>query len=129
MEKPEESDLGNATIRFSYNPRELSFPNVPSKGSDYTFNLDSSGHYLYSVTKPEPGKISVNIYFKRGVPQIITNKYYDLVSIRFVKRIEKENLKLNTYTVEIFSPNMQKPWQLKNFSLGFHKNISSGSLQ
>ena len=129
MEKSEESKLGNATMRFSYDTHELHFPDLPSEGIDFVFNLNSTGQYLCSVTKPEPGKISVNIYFREGTPQLITNKYHNIVSIKFNKKIGSGNLELNTYSAEIFSPNKQKPWQLKDFSLGFRKNITAESMQ
>ena len=129
MGKSEETNLGNATMRFSYDSHELTYPNLPTKGIDYAFNLKNTGQYLCSVTKPEPGKISINIYFKKGVPQIITNKYYNLVTIKFNKKKEFANFKINKYTAEIFSPNKQKPWQLKIFLLGFQSNISSERMQ
>ena len=125
MENPGKSNLGNATLRFSYNVNDLSFAGLPAEGVDYSFNFINTGHYFFSVTRPEVGEISVNIYYKNGVPQIITNKYYNLVTIKFNKKMEFANFKINKCTTEIFSPNKQKPWQIKNFLLGFQSNISS----
>ena len=129
MEKPEDSNLGNATIRFSYDPHELQFPDLPSEGIDYLFNLNSMKQYSCTVTKPEPGEISVNIYFKKGIPQVITNEYYNLVLIKFSKKIKSINYKLNADVAEIFSPNKQIPWRLTKTYLGFSKNISNERMQ
>ncbi len=129
MEKSEELNLGNATIRFSYDANKLTFPDLPVEGIDYTFNLKGLGQYLCSITKPKKGEISVNIFFKKGSPKIITDKYYSFVSIKFCKKTEFGNFKINEYTAEIFSPNKQKPWQLYDFSLGYSKDISSENMQ
>lgn len=112
--KLKNSNLGNATIRFSYNSHELYFPNLPDKGIDYNFMLNNSGQYSCSVSKPEKDEISVNVYFKEGIPQAISNKYFEIVSINFRKKKENVDSILKTCSAEIFSPQKSKPWELKD---------------
>lgn len=114
MYKLKEYNLGNATIRFSYNNNELNFPNIPTKGVDYNFDLNNSGQYSCSVSKPEKDEISVNIYFKEGIPQAISNKYFNIVSINFSKKKRNVDLNLKTCSVEIFSPRKSKKWVLED---------------
>jgi len=106
------SPLGNATLRFSFDNDKLFFPLHPSKGYDYSFAMINPKQYSCTVTKPTLNTISINIYYKRGHPLIISDSLVELVKLNFRKQFVGVELKYDHFISEFFSPNSSKPWNV-----------------
>ena len=78
------TDMGSVNFVFSYNTANLSFPNNPKNGTDYSYiNFNSSPYYPGTVTNPKPGYISVNILNTGGKGGVISNGFVDVCTISF----------------------------------------------
>ncbi len=107
------SALGNATLRFNYDNQKLFFPHHPVKGKDFNFEGVDSKKYLCSVTSPTLNTISINIFYERGKPILISDSLYELVRIYFKKQSNGSYYKLEHFKPEFFSPSSPIAWDIK----------------
>jgi len=78
--------LGGASLQFTFNTGDMSYPTSPVSGTDYTFAAFSGGNYFpASVTQPAPGKLSVNIEYNGsvGLGTVVGTSPTDVVTINF----------------------------------------------
>ena len=107
------SALGNATLRFNFDDEKLFFPRHPSKGFDFSFDGFKSKQYSCTVTKPTYNTISVNIFYKRGNPLVISDSSTELVRIKFKKQFSGADIKFDHFISEFFSRNCHNSWKIK----------------
>jgi hypothetical protein len=103
--------LGNATIRFSFNNSDLSFPASPSEGTDYSFHNFQGGGYSSSVSRPQTNVVSINIAWLSGGTDVTTG-YIDVATINFSTLDALGNSNLVWGTRELFSPGGSTQWTL-----------------
>ncbi len=108
-------NLGNATIRFSFNNGDLSFPSPPVEGTDYLFHNFQGGDYSSSVSRPQANTVSINIAYIGGSGTTVNTSSIDVVTINFSTIDPLGNSNLIWGTRELFTISSATAWSLGNW--------------
>jgi hypothetical protein len=79
-----DENLGSSNFIFSYNTKALAYPELPEKGTHFTFfNFSNSPYEPGTVTHPDPETIFVNIYLPSGKGTSISKGFVDVCTLTF----------------------------------------------
>lgn len=105
-------NLGNGTIRFSFNQTDLSFPSSPVEGTNYSFNNFQGGDYSSTVSRPNPNTVSINIAYTGGSGTAVNTTYIDVATINFTTSNSAGNSNLVWGTRELYTISSPTAWVL-----------------
>ncbi len=113
--------LGGATLAFTFNTADLSFPAIPVAGTDYTYHAYSGGLYsVATVTRPLANKVSVNIEYNgstgQGTPVIASPGWSDVVTISFTTTNPMGSSNLVWVTTQTIADDGITPWTAGTFT-------------
>jgi len=86
LETDVQAGLGGATLQFTFNTSDMSYPTSPVSGTDYTFAAFTGGSYsIATITQPLAGTLSVNIEYNgsAGLGTVVATSATDVVTINF----------------------------------------------
>ncbi|MEN8191776.1 MAG: T9SS type A sorting domain-containing protein [Bacteroidota bacterium] len=111
------SAVGNAVIRYKFNPNRLSFPENPQEGKDFNLYTFNNGDYVSSVSHPSEDVISVNIAKLFGSDISIINETIDVAEVRFSVKNPSEGNEFEPDVIQFFSPASSEMWGLGNWGI------------
>ncbi len=104
--------MGNAVIRYKFNPNRLTIPENPKEGIDFKIYNFQNGDYISSVSHPSAEVISINIAKLFGDDITITNKYIDVAEVTFSVKNSKESNEFQTDIIQFFPPLSSDMWAI-----------------
>lgn len=109
--------LGGASLAFTFNTSNLSFPGAPSSGVDYTFHSYTGGLYTAGVTRPLANKVSLNIEYNGGAGSAtnVATSYTDVATITFTTTNAAGNSNLTWVTTQAIADDGFTPWTAGSF--------------
>ena len=106
------SAIGNAVIRYKFNPNRLEYPENPEEGKDFSIYNFQNGEYIASISHPSEDVISINIAKLFGNDIIIGTGPIDVAEVIFsVKNTEVSN-EFQSDVIQFFSPLSSEMWEL-----------------
>jgi len=109
--------LGGATLSFSFNSANLSFPASPVAGTDYTFHAFTGGNYSVStVTRPAANRVTANIEYNGGGATLVNTTPTDVVTITFTTLNPAGNANLVWVTTQVLADDQTTPWGVGTFN-------------
>lgn len=123
--------LGTSTLFFNYDNVNLSFPNNPVSGTDYTFSAYSGGTYnTATVTRPSPGLISINIDMNTA-GSLVPSTYTTVASITFTTLNPTATGGALTWNNSVTGSTLDDVFmddQITNFTQGTFNNLNPSAL-
>jgi hypothetical protein len=115
--------LGGATLAFTFNTSDLSYPASPTAGVDYAFAAYNSGLYTASVTRPLASKVSINIEYNgsTGGATNVNTTYTDVATITFTVVNAAGSSNLTWVKHEALADDAMTPWTEGSFT-GLNSN-------
>ena len=104
--------IGNAVIRYKFNPNRLSIPENPKEGTDFKIYNFQNGNYVSSVSHPSEDVVSINIAKLFGNDISITNQYMDVAEITFSVKDPSESNEFQSDIIQFFPPLSSDMWDI-----------------
>ncbi|VAX23951.1 hypothetical protein MNBD_IGNAVI01-1220 [hydrothermal vent metagenome] len=102
--------MGNAVIRYKFNPNRLTIPDSLEEGKDFKIYNFQNGNYVSSVSHPSDEVVSINIAKLFGDDISITNQYMDVAEITFSVKDPKESNEFQSDIIQFFPPLSSEMW-------------------
>ncbi len=102
--------IGNAVIRYKFNPNRLTIPENPKEGTDFKIYNFQNGNYISSVSHPSEEVVSINIAKLFGDDITITNQYMDVAEITFSVKNPNESNEFQSDIIQFFPPLSSDMW-------------------
>ena len=120
-------DMGGATMQFSFNTSNLSFPNSPASGTNYSFHNFTGGSYgTATVTKTiaNGNTLSLNIeLLTDNAGSTVSTGWTDVATINFTTSNAAGNSNLQWTLIEVYDEDNATLW-----SNGSWGNLNSSPL-
>lgn len=103
--------MGDASLRFTYNPSALSFPmtNITA-GTHYTYhNFSGGSYYDGTVSSTMDNEISLNITYNSGNATQIGTDYIDVATVYFAILDPMTSVSLDWTSKEVYAVNTVTP--------------------
>ena len=104
--------MGNAVIRYKFNPNRLTIPENPEEGTDYKIYNFQSGNYVSSVSNPSEDVLSINIVKLFGDDISLTDQYYDVAEVTFSVKNPNESNEFQSDIIQFFQPLSSDMWEI-----------------
>ncbi|MCK5457930.1 MAG: hypothetical protein KAI45_12455, partial [Melioribacteraceae bacterium] len=104
--------MGNAVIRYKFNPNRLTIPENPEEGTDYKIYNFQSTDYVSSVSHPSEDVLSINIVKLFGSDISLTDQYLDVAEVTFSVKNPNESNEFQSDIIQFFQPLSSDMWEI-----------------
>ena len=104
--------VGNAVIRYKFNPNRLSIPENPKKDTDFKIYNFQNGNYVSSVSHPSEEVISINIAKLFGDDITLSTQYMDVAEVTFTVKNPSESNEFQSDIIQFFPPLSSDMWAI-----------------
>jgi len=113
------SAIGNAVIRYKFNPNRMSIPENPKEGIDFNIYNFQNGNYISSVSHPSEDVVSINIAKLFGEDISINSEYIDVADISFDVKDSNASSELQADIIQFFAPSSSEMWKTSNWVVSY----------